>query len=73
MSMLISGGGMRTGQVIGATNSKGEEPKERPFTPNDLWATVYRHLGIDPEWSFPDHAGRPMPILPYGQPIEELT
>jgi len=72
MSMLVSGGGMRTGQVIGATNSKGEEPVERPLSPNDLWATVYRHLGIDYNLSFPDHAGRPMPILPYGSPIQEL-
>lgn len=72
MSMLVCGGGMRTGQVIGATNSKGEEPSERPLTPNDLWATVYRHLGIDYEQSFIDHSGRPMPILPYGNPIQEL-
>ncbi|MBL8819078.1 MAG: DUF1501 domain-containing protein [Planctomyces sp.] len=72
MSMLVCGGGMRTGQVIGATNSKGEEPSERPLTPNDLWATVYRHLGIDYHQSFLDHSGRPMPILPYGRPIAEL-
>lgn len=72
MSMLVAGGGMRTGQVIGSTNSKGEEPKERPLTPNDLWATVYRHLGIDWTQSFPDHSGRPMPILPFGEPIAEL-
>jgi hypothetical protein len=72
MSMLVSGGGMRTGQVIGSTNSKGEHPQTRPLTPNDLWATVYRHLGIDPEHAFPDHSGRPMPILPYGEPIAEL-
>ncbi|HQX49375.1 MAG TPA: DUF1501 domain-containing protein [Planctomycetaceae bacterium] len=72
MSMLLAGGGMRTGQVIGATNAKGEEPKERPLTPNDLWATVYRHLGIDWTQSFLDHSGRPMPILPFGEPIAEL-
>jgi uncharacterized protein (DUF1501 family) len=72
MSMLVAGGGMRTGQVIGSTNSKGEEPRERPLTPNDLWATVYRHLGIDWNASFPDHSGRPMPILPFGDPIREL-
>lgn len=72
MSMLVAGGGMQTGQVIGATNSRGEYPQERPLTPNDLWATVYRHLGINPESSFPDHNGRPMPILPYGEPIREL-
>ena len=72
MSMLVSGGGMRTGQVIGSTNSKGEHPHSRPLTPNDLWATVYRHLGIDHGRSFIDNAGRPMPILPYGEPIAEL-
>lgn len=70
--ILVCGGGMRTGQVIGSTTSKGEEPKDRPLTPNDLWATVYRHLGIDPEQTFPDHSGRPMPILPFGAPIAEL-
>ena len=72
MSVLVSGGGMRTGQVIGATNSKGEYPTERPLTPNDLWATMYRHLGIDYTRAFPDLSGRPMPILPFGEPISEL-
>lgn len=72
MSLLVAGGGMQTGQVVGSTTSRGENPKDRPLTPNDLWATVYRHLGIDPAWSFPDHSGRPMPILPFGSPIEEL-
>jgi hypothetical protein len=73
MSMLVSGGGLRMGQVIGSTNSKGEHPKDRPLTPNDLWATVFRHLGIDyNNTAFPDHRGRPMPILPFGDPIAEL-
>jgi hypothetical protein len=72
MSMLVAGGGMQTGQVIGSTNSKGEEPHSRPLTPNDLWATVYHHLGINHEMAFPDHSGRPMPILPFGSPIAEL-
>lgn len=72
MSLLVSGGGMTTGQVIGSTNSKGEHPRSRALTPNDLWATVYRHLGIDRDHSFIDNAGRPMPILPYGEPIAEL-
>ncbi len=73
MSVLVAGGGMRTGQVVGATNAKGEHPQERPLSPNDLWATVYRHLGIDHKASFPDLTGRPMPILPSGEPIAELT
>jgi hypothetical protein len=72
MSMLLSGGGMRTGQVVGATNAKGEHPVDRLLTPNDLWATVYRHLGIDPSRNTFDHQGRPMPILPFGSPIPEL-
>jgi hypothetical protein len=73
MSVLVSGGGMRTGQVVGSTNSRGEEPRDRPLTPNDLWATMFRHLGIDhAHTSFLDHSGRPMPILPFGTPIAEL-
>lgn len=72
MSMILAGGGMRTGQIVGSTNSKGEHPADRPLTPNDLWATVYRHLGIDYTDSFLDRRGRPMPILPFGEPITEL-
>jgi hypothetical protein len=73
MSVLVAGGGLRVGQVVGSTTSKGEHPKDRPLTPEDVWATVFHHLGID--WrntSFLDHTGRPMPILPYGEPIKEL-
>ncbi len=72
MSMLVAGGGLRVGQAVGSTDSKGEHPKDRPLTPNDLWATVFRHLGIDTETTFPDRTGRPMAILPYGEPIAEL-
>ena len=72
MSVLVSGGGMRMGQVIGSTMAKGEYPKDRKLDPNDLLATVYRFLGIDYHAEFPDHTGRPMPILPHGEPIAEL-
>lgn len=73
MSILVSGGGFKMGQLIGSTNSKGEHPKDRPMTPNDLWATMFHHLGIDCHGtSFLDHTGRPMPILPYGEAIKEL-
>ena len=73
MSMIVAGGGMRTGQIIGATDSKGEAPIERALTPNDLWATVYNHLGIDYTENLLDYQGRPLPILPFGSPIEELA
>lgn len=73
MSLIVSGGGLRMGQIVGSTDSKGERPKDRPLTPNDLWATVFSHLGIDTAHSFPDHNGRPMPILPFGEVIGELV
>jgi hypothetical protein len=60
------------GQVIGSTNQVGEAPQDRPMSPNDIWATAYRHLGIDQKLVFPDHSGRPMPVLPDGEPIREL-
>jgi uncharacterized protein (DUF1501 family) len=69
---LLSGGGLRTGQVVGATNSRGEHPAQRPLTPQDLLATVYRHLGIDPRHTLHDLSGRPIPILWEGKPIAEL-
>lgn len=72
-SALVAGGGLRLGQVIGATNSKAEYPTEKPYTPQDLLATVYRHLRIDPSQAFTDHAGRPTRILETGRPIRELT
>jgi hypothetical protein len=72
-SALISGGGLRMGQVVGATNSKAEFPAERPLTPQDLMSTIYRHLGIDQHREFLDFSGRPHKILLYGQPIRELA
>ncbi|MCB1235042.1 MAG: DUF1501 domain-containing protein [Verrucomicrobiae bacterium] len=72
MSMLVSGGGMRTGQIVGATNAKGEHPVDRILSPNDLWATVYRHLGIDHNAHTTDLNGVPQRILPFGNPIGEI-
>ena len=60
------------GQVVGATNSKSEYPTEEPVTPQDLLATVYRHLGINYDQTFLNFAGRPVPILHHGKPISSL-
>lgn len=72
ISVMMAGGGLRTGQVVGATNARAEHPVERPLKPADVLATVYRVLGIDPDLKFNDHAGRPVPILDEGKPIEEI-
>ena len=69
---LVSGGGLKMGQLVGATNSKAEFPIERPYTPQDLLATIYRHLGIDIHMTFNDFSGRPISVLSSGQPIPEL-
>jgi hypothetical protein len=73
MAILFAGGGIRGGQVIGATDRLGEHPARRRLSPWDLIATIYRHLGIDAKAVYvPDATGRPHPILPEGEPVREL-
>jgi hypothetical protein len=72
-SLLIAGGGLAMGQVIGATDDRGEAPIARRLHPEDLLATIYRHLGFDPRSAvLHDPTGRPLPILSGGAPIVEL-
>jgi hypothetical protein len=72
-SMLFAGGGMRTGQVIGATDRNGAEVVERRVGVADFLATIYRHLGIDTAGlAFADFSGRPIPVPADGTPIREL-
>jgi hypothetical protein len=47
--------------------------KERPITPGDLAATIYRHFGVPLDSSYLDHRGRPRPIIEHGEPIRELV
>lgn len=70
---LLAGGGLRTGQVIGATTARGEQPKGLPYTPQNVLATIYRHLGIDPgRTQLTDFSGRPRDLLDDPRPIPEL-
>lgn len=73
MSVMLAGGGLPVGQVIGASDSKGAVPKERPYRPEDVLMTIYRHLGIDPALTFPDNSGRPRYVLERRHPIVELA
>jgi hypothetical protein len=73
MSLVLAGGGLRHGQVIGATDRKGHSIQERKVTPQDLAATVFAHLGIDLDSYWTSGQGRPIPIVTEaGRPIEEL-
>ena len=73
ISVMMAGGGIRGGQVIGATNSKAEFPVDHPLKPADVLATVYHLMGIDYHQTFNDFAGRPIPVLPEGEPIREIV
>lgn len=72
MSALLAGGGLKMGQVVGATNRKGEAPSERPLRPEDVLQTVYHVLGISPAQEFPNESGRPMAVMGQGHVISEL-
>jgi uncharacterized protein (DUF1501 family) len=72
MSVFLAGGGLRMGQVIGATNPRGEEPARRRMDSNCLLATIYQLFGIDTSTMLHDRSGRPIPILAHGEPIREL-
>ncbi|MBS0211185.1 MAG: DUF1501 domain-containing protein [Planctomycetes bacterium] len=73
MSMSLAGGGLRHGQVIGATERDGGHIAERPVTPGDLAATIYRHMGVPLDMAYLDTRGRPRMILDAGGvPLREL-
>ena len=73
MSFMMAGGGVKGGQIIGATDRRGGSIQERPLGPGDLAATVFSHLGIDPSGHWVNPSGRPTPLVETGRPISELT
>ncbi len=72
---LLAGGGMKMGQVIGATNRLGEFASERPVRFEEVHATIYKNLGVDPQkTTIKDLSGRPQYLLePEFRPIRELV
>ncbi len=70
---LLAGGGMRTGQVIGSTDKTAGYAKDRPISFQNVFATLYHNLGIDPGADVSDRSGRPMFLLEEQQPIRELV
>lgn len=71
-SAALAGGPVQGGRVVGSSDEKGAFPKSSPKTPQDVLATIYHHLGINPKQQFINESGRPIDILPFGRPIEEL-
>ncbi|MES2921552.1 MAG: DUF1501 domain-containing protein [Verrucomicrobiota bacterium] len=71
-SVLMAGGGVRGGQVIGATNEFGEFPVDRPVGPPDLAFSMLKLLGVDPTAELMSPGGRPLKIMSEGSFIKEL-
>jgi uncharacterized protein (DUF1501 family) len=72
MFCLLGGGGVQGGRIVGSTNPRGEVPQDRPLKPADIHHTIFHVLGVDPNYNFLNHAGRPIPALETGEVIGEL-
>jgi hypothetical protein len=70
-TVLFAGGGIRGGQVVGSSDSTGAEPRDRPVTPAEVAATIYKGMGIDPSARLPGPENRPLPLVD-AAPIGEL-
>jgi uncharacterized protein (DUF1501 family) len=71
-TVLLGGGGIHGGRVIGKTDARAERPAEAPHGPENLSATMYHLLGVDPEEEFYTPEGRPIKIVNDGKLIDEL-
>ena len=71
-SVVMAGGGLKTGVAIGETNELGKEIVSRPISVPDMHATMHCALGIDPSFELTADGDRPVPITDMGQPIREL-
>jgi hypothetical protein len=61
---VIAGGGFKGGQVVGSSDAKGEEVKDRPVYPGDMIGSIYEQLGIDPEANLPHPMGQAARVTP---------
>ena len=72
MFALMAGGDIRGGQVIGETDAKAAEPKNESVSPEDLAASFFQNIGIDPKMEFQANVGRPITLVRDGNPIGRL-
>jgi hypothetical protein len=69
---VVAGGGVRGGICYGRSDAEAAYPAEHPVTPEDLAATLYKALGIDPELHVPDAEGRPVRLIEGGRPVSAI-
>ncbi len=73
MCAMMAGGSTNCGHVIGATDDKAQGPVNEGFSPDDLAASFFRNIGIDPKTEYDANVGRPVTLIRNGQPIPELV
>src|SRR3954452_16132327 len=71
-TVMLGGGGIHGGRVVGRSDGRAEPPAGNPHGPEELAATIYHLLGIDPAEEFYTPEGRPVPIVSNGRVIREL-
>jgi uncharacterized protein (DUF1501 family) len=70
---VVAGGGFKGGQVVGASDAKGQEPAERPVEPDQLLASMYTLLGIKPDGPLPNSMGQDLKVMPVSDGAKLLT
>jgi uncharacterized protein (DUF1501 family) len=68
-SVLLAGAGIKGGQVYGSSDATGAEPKDNPTSIEDLTATIYDRLGVDPRKEYRAPSGRPIRLSNNGVPV----
>src|SRR5262245_39877584 len=73
MAVVLAGGGFRRGYVHGATDSQGMAPAAEPCTPDDIAATIFSNLGLDPHQELTTPTGRPVQLFREGRAVPRLV
>ena len=71
-SVMLAGGGLKSGIVLGSSTRDGDLPLDRPVHLNDVLATIYHQLGVSCDEVIHDELDRPFPVLPHGTAVPEL-
>ena len=72
MFMLMAGGGVQGGQVIGESDDTASGPRHEAISPDDVAASFYYNLGIDPSTEFNSSTGRPITLVRDGSVLKQL-
>jgi hypothetical protein len=70
---VVAGGGFKGGRIVGASNDNGTEVKDRPVYPEELLASMYTLLGIDPAGAMPNPRGMDIRVMPLAKDRKLLT